>query len=497
MRKGRETTSVNNSQKLLVFHFCFFLFVSGMRDFSISCKYLENIRSLSEEFPEYRDRTFTIIINETFKIEVPLIVASSFSSSITKTVKNDPTASELHVRLNTNTQNTQNKDNKEKTHETLNKIKSVLCGNTKVSLNEESEFYTFASFGLSIGNEDFVSPLRTLLSREVSNVEENNVVSILRSKQTFEFSLQEMEEEISFICTHFENMSTREDFIKFSRETRNSLIVESIISSDKLNMKDEDTLLTFVIRMNEERRMDNISTEFFKHVMFEYCSSRKCEEFVSFICSKLEEGKTKTLISCLGRRFTQSNIPMKPPFIEGRHQPKQEPEPELKLKPKIKITLIDKKDPLNGILRREHEKGNVLLEPSSKELDSDDVYSLLKADDKSWFYTESSPNSFIKASLKDGKTFILKSYMIRGSKLEDNQCQLKSWKLEGERASDGKLILLDSHNEDPTKALQVRTFDVSCEEQLKSVKLTQTGKNTKNDYALVINAFDVFGFLCE
>ena len=454
-----------------------------MRDFSISCKYLENIRSLSAEFPEYRDRTFTIIINETFKIEVPLIVASSFSSSITKTVKNDPTASELHVRLNTNTQNKDNKDNEEKTHETLNKIKSVLCGNTKVSLNEETEFYTFASFGLSIGNEDFVSPLRTLLSQEVSNVEENNVVSILRSKQTFEFSLQEMEEEISFICTHFENMSTREDFINFSRETRNSLIVESIISSDKLNMKDEDTLLTFVIRINEERRMENISTEFFKHVMFEYCSSKKCEEFVSFICSKLYEGKTKTLISCLGRRFTQSNIPMKPPFIEGRHQPK------------IKRTLIDKKDPLNGILRREHEKGNVLLEPSSKA--NGDVYSLLKADDNSDFYTLSSPNSFIKASLKDGKTFILKSYMIRGNHCNNNSCQLKSWKLEGERASDGKLILLDSHNEDPTKKLEVRTFDVSCEEQLKSVKLTQTGKNTSNNYYLIINAFDIFGVLCE
>ena len=150
-------------------------------------------------------------------------------------------------------------------------------------------------------------------------------------------------------------------------------------------MKDEDTLLTFVIRINEERRMENISTEFFKHVMFEYCSSKKCEEFVSFICSKLEEGKTKTLISCLGRRFTQSNIPMKPPFIEGRHQPKQEPEPELKPKPKIKGTLIDNKDPLNGILRREHEKGNVLLEPSSKD-SNDDVYSLLKADDNSCFF---------------------------------------------------------------------------------------------------------------
>ena len=86
--------------------------------------------------------------------------------------------------------------------------------------------------------------------------------------------------------------------------------------------------------------------------------------------------------------------------------------------------------------------------------------------------------------------------MIKGNNSGDYNWQLQSWKLEGERASDGKLILLDSHNEDPTKTLQIRTFDISCEEQLKSVKLTQTGKDTNNRDYLFFNAFDVFGFIC-
>ena len=59
------------------------------------------------------------------------------------------------------------------------------------------------------------------------------------------------------------------------------------------------------------------------------------------------------------------------------------------------------------------------------------------------FFTQNSPNSFIKASLKDGKTFILKSYMIRGNKENDNHHQLKSWKLEGQKASNGEWIVLD------------------------------------------------------
>ena len=467
----------------------FFVFVIEMSDFCISCKYLENIRSTVNEFPEYRDRMFTIIINETFYIELPLIIASSFSSSITKIIKNDPTTNELHISLKTRKTNSL---------ESLNKIKSVLCKNSKISFKEEYEedIYTFASFGIAIGNEDFVKPLRTRLSSLSSDINENNVVELLRSKQTFEFGIDEMNPEISFISTNFENISTREDFINFSKEPSNTEIVESIISSEELQMNNEDTLLTFLMEINKQRTLNDISTELFKHVFFEYCSPDKCEEFISFICSNLEEGNTKTLIACLGRRFTQPNMPMNTSFIEGRHQIKV----TKVTKPReLKGTLIDNKDPLNGILRREHEKGNVLLEPSSKGNGSDDVYSLLKADDNSYFYTNNSPNQFIKASLKDGKTFILKSYMIRGN-LEYSDChQLQNWKLEGERASDREWILLDSHNEDPTKQLQIRTFNVSCEEPLKSVKLTQTGRNSCPYiyYYFEINAFDIFGFLVD
>ena len=121
----------------------------------------------------------------------------------------------------------------------------------------------------------------------------------------------------------------------------------------------------------------------------------------------------------------------------------------------------------------------------------------LKANDDSYFHTNNVPNSFITASLKDGKTFIVKSYMIRGNKNGDTGWQLQKWKLEGQKASDGQWVTLDSHQNDPPKSLQTRTFDVSCDEKLKAVKLTQTGENTCGYNHLVINAFDVFGLLYE
>ena len=87
--------------------------------------------------------------------------------------------------------------------------------------------------------------------------------------------------------------------------------------------------------------------------------------------------------------------------------------------------------------------------------------------------------------------------MIKGNNNNDTSNQLKNWKLEGQKESDGQWIVLDSHNNDPLKRLQIRPFDVSCEERLKSIKITQTGTNTSNGNSLDINSFDIFGILFE
>ena len=188
----------------------------------------------------------------------------------------------------------------------------------------------------------------------------------------------------------------------------------------------------------------------------------------------------KTLISCIGRRLTQPNIPMKPEILKGRHERKG--------------IEIEMDDPLNGILRRENEKSNVLMEASATY--NGNVYDLLKADPNVDFFTKDFENSFIEASLKDGKTFILKSYAIRGYKHEGYNCHLQNWKLEGQKASNGEWIVLDSHSNEPFNKLVVKTFNVSCEEELKAVKLTQEGYNIHNgNYLFRINAFDIFGIL--
>ena len=437
-----------------------------MCEFSLNSKYLENIRKTVDKFPEYRDRIATIRINETFDIEVPVIVASSLSSTITKLIDNDPTTSTFCFTIQRYSESS------------LAKLKDVLQHNSRVSLDNDDDIHAFAEFGLLTENDDFVSPLKSQLCEYSSDISEDNVVKIISSKNTFR--INDNSKEYSFIASNFESMSTREDFIEFSKKDTNRNIVKDILSRDDLCMLSEDTLLTFLLRINEGKREENITTDLFPFLLLEYCSAAKCEEFLRFSFGVIQNESAKSLLTCIGRRFVQSTIPMNPEFLKGRHK-------EL-------YTEIGKEDPHSGIFRRENEKGNATISASSYY--RGDINSLLKADDNSYFRTNNEPNSFITASLKDGKSFIVKSYMIRGNKY-DNYHQLQNWKLEGQKASDGQWVTLDSHQNDPTRTLQTRTFDVSCDEKLKAVKLTQTGKNISGYNHLRINAFDVFGLLFE
>jgi hypothetical protein len=382
-----------------------------MCEFSLNSKYLENIRKTVDKFPEYRDRIGTIRINETFDIEVPVIVAASLSSTITKIIDNDPTASTFCFTIQRYSETS------------FSKLKDVLQHNTRVSLDNDDDIHAFAEFGLCTENDDFVSPLKSQLCKYSSDIREDNVVRIISAKNTFR--IDDKSKEYSFIASNFESMSTREDFIEFAKKDINRNSIKDILSRDDLCMESEDTLLTFILRINEGKREENITTDLFPFLLLEYCSSSKCEEFLRFSCSVIQNESVKSLLTCIGRRFVQSTIPMNPPKLKGRHEPSNKSntaDNRQEQSNEEKYTEIGKEDPHRGIFRRENENGNTTLSASSYY--SGDINNLLKADDNSYFYTNNEPNSFITASLKDGKTFIVKSYMIRGNKDRDTDHQL-------------------------------------------------------------------------
>ena len=452
-----------------------FIVHKKMVKFSLSSKYLENLRSVVGKFETYKEHKCSIVVNKTFTIEVPVVVAASISSSITKIIENDPTASTFPFTI------------KHYNESSMQKIKQVIARNASVSIGEEDEedMQAFAEFGLSIGNEDFVSPLNKQLEKESSSITEGNVVRILSLKNTF--NNKNTGKETTFIAENFDSMSTNESFIEFSKCVSNIRTVEEIIRSDKLKMNNEDTLMTFLLNIcakNEER---NRFIHLFEHVLLEYCSIETCRKFLLFVEETLPSDNMKPLISCIGRRILQPKIPVDPENenrnIKARH--KQEI---------VEGKEISIEDPLNGILRREYQKGNLIINASSTSNGS--VYNVINEENTD-FMSQDEQNSFIKASLREGKTFKLKKYMIRGNSQEGNKYKMNSWKLEGKNAANNEWFVLDEQSNVSFNKLEVKTFDVKCNERLKTVRLTQTGTNGSGDYQLRINAFDIFGTLYE
>ena len=277
-----------------------------MPEFCLSSKYLENLRKTVERFPEFRERMCTIRINESLVIEVPVVVAASFSATITSIVGSDPTTATFSFTL------------RAKSNSSLDKIKRVLQHNESVTLDNDEDIRAFAEFGLCIGNDDFAAPLRAQLSEESSDIREDNVVRIISTKRTFR--VEDSTKECSFIASNFESMSQREDFVAFAKDAGNRGIVRGILGSPDLRMESEDTLLAFILRINEGASEENVTSDLFEFIFIEYCSAAKCDEFIRFACSVFRQQSVKSLLTCIGRRFAQPSIPMKPDTIEGRHK---------------------------------------------------------------------------------------------------------------------------------------------------------------------------------
>ena len=437
-----------------------------MTCFSLNSEYLENLRAAIKKYEGLNDKTCSIVINETFKVEIPVIFAASISSKIAKIIGNDPTATKFPFTIGRCTE------------QSLEKIKNVLTMNKQITIDEK-DMQTFASFGIAIGNSEFVAPQSKVLEQQSLSLNDDNVVNVILSKKAI--NNLNFEKETSFIAENFNNVSEREDFIEFASNSTNLDVTEAILSCDKLKMESEDDLLSFIIKICATNEDKECFLQIFDKVFLEYCSTEKCSEFLTFINGLIQSQGMKAIINCIRRRLIQPKLPMDPEYIEGRH------------KIKCKKTVIGMDDPLNGILRREHEKGNVLMEASSTSAGS--VYDLLKGKECTFWTDSNDKNSNVSASFKDESTFTISGYMIKGN---TNRCvnQLRSWKVEGQKAENGQWIVLDNRNNEDFTRNQVRTFKVENQEKLKAVRLTSTGPATSTDFwFIVIAAFDIFGVL--
>ena len=347
----------------------------------------------------------------------------------------------------------------------------------KIEILNENEAVNLAHFGRSIGNDIFIIPYSQYCNEISVEITKENALSLLQKKINLFYKPENYEEEIKIIAENFNDSSE-----KLKELSNNEIyvdVLESIIKNDHLRLPNEDFLLDFIIEIcNNNKRYEAL----FEYVLLEYCKEESIQRFLEYIEKIIPKDRNiKSIFSCLSRKaLTQKFKPNWDEYFGKRSYNKL-------------LYQTDINDPINGILKKEFQNNNVLMEASSKQ--SDDVYSLLKGDPNSRFFTKDEQNSWIKASLKDNKSFTIKKYSIRGNNESNIEDKLQSWKIEGKLAKTDNWIELDKHENECFDTLQLRSFTIHNSQIFDSVKITQIGVNSQNRHYLEINEFEISGIV--
>ena len=435
-----------------------------MRKFQIESNSYTNVLLLSDK--EFTNSPCTIHINNSSEIDLSLLVAIASSPVIANELLSDISKRDFYfdVPFINNVSDS-----------LFDKLSQALHMQ-EVNLNDE-EIMNFALFGQEIGNPDFLLPLKEQFDDLEANLNENNCIESLLKKLAFNLDPSAYSREISLLAENFEQK--KDDIYILAKEVKLLPIIRSIVSSPCLKLKNENSLLEFIIQLCH---IDNIYEQLFEYVWLEYCSVLSIHHFITYMDRVLDTTKNmRPMLKCMIRRLIESHLPMNPNYFKERHDKPSNNEDD--------FIYVTDNDPLNGILRREGAKGNVVMKASSTLNGS--VYDIICADSEADFYTNDVPQSWIKASLKNNKPFRITKYMIRGHIGSSNF--LQSWKLEGKRVKDNQWIEIDSHENEPFTKLGLKVFSVSCADLLSAVRLTQTSTNVYGNNYFHINAFDIFG----
>ena len=433
-----------------------------MTSIIINSPIFENIYMISDQ--NISNRICTIHINKK-EIQIPLLIGISISSLISKQLLSDISMTDFYI-------NDPLFDNI--TDDFLIKIKKLL-NHEEIQLENEDEIEQIAIFGKIIGNQKFLKPFYKQLKKYEENINEENVISLIKQKLLFNLPFSELQTEISFISSNFPKFIDK--LIELGNDIKYQDVITSIIQNENLKLNTEDELLAFIIKLCQED--SKVYELLFEYVWLEYCSIDCINEFLVYINNNIcNDNHSKCIMKCISRRLIQNIIPVKQ-YDQKRYIDQYE---------KYEY---DENNPLDGILRKEYLKGNVEMRTSGRL--NNDVYDLLKNDSTADFRTTDLENSWIEGNLKNKKPFKISKYMIRGNKWSGTDNQLRSWKLEGKRISDEKWIELDNHINENFDRLLLKTFPIECDDVFNTIRLTQTGPNTSNHLRLMINAFDIFG----
>ena len=437
-----------------------------MTKFQINSQFYSNICLIFDK--EITNRMCSLYINDFEPFEISLFQLISTSSVFLQQLLHDLTLSEFHIEA---------PFQDIVTNKFINKIQKAL-NLEEIQLENDGEIINFSIFGRTINNEELL-----LLSSKIINAElsKENIMNIIKIKHSIGHKFSADDKEIKFVSTNFSEL--KEEILKVAENIDFGPIIELIIQNNNLKLKHEDELLSFLLKISNS---NHCYEYLFEYVWLEYCSISKIKELIQYANENiLTTHSGKALLNCFARRLIQGKLPI-----------------DLSVQEKItryisNYTILKEyndEDPLNGLLRGENEHGNVLLESSSN---NENVYEILKGSIDAMFYSDDIPNSWIQASLKNKKSFILNKYMIRGHRNPfKGYYHTQTWKLEGQDL-DGSWIELDSQMNQDISESKIKIYPIDFNHPIIAVRFTQTDKNNYNYNKIFINQFEIFGKIIQ
>ena len=424
-----------------------------MEKFVLSSPYLERVRTFTD------CDSFSLVINDR-TIIIPIVTAISISETIKKMYSFDKTITSIRLNADLVTETL-----------SLDIFENILNG-IPISLPDDTR--DLFTLGRLIGNNDIAA---LAYKKYESCMSTDNVLDLVSMKLEVAFPI---DKEVSFIAKHF--METP-NLLKWMlvNASKNIDVLESIITSSDLSIPSEDDLIQFIIKLcNESPKCYRL----LGCVYLEYASKEMCEIYVDFINSiELNLAALNSIWLAAGNKLKMDVSPQ--PKKIARHNGKIFYNSTGK-----EITSIDKRKGILAILGLTDQ-----VSVTSSSVSSGTPSDLIAGDSTAHFFTNDIANSWVQFDVYD-YTVIPTSYMICGSIYSNDDNRLQSWELLGKKEND-EWVLLDKHNNEPFHSLEIKEFNISVLNKMKSFRLEVTGPSIDGGNRLCINQFDVFGSMYE
>ena len=290
----------------------------------------DSIKSLdlvSEQF--IPNNICTITFNNHYSFNVPLIYACFFSNSISQQLLNDVTKREFSFNFGDNNIN----------EELIKKIRDFMInGNNDFETFDEKIFFLriASKFGSKLLQNKIVNEI--IISKDLDFEERVKYVVII-----YELSHEINDENLSFISANFSNIiDENSQFYMILSDPKYIELLELILQSNKLKIKNEDLLLKYILSLCK------INKEFevlIQYIFLEYCSITAVNELIEHVTANMCYSKgIESTFSCFKRRLLLEKLP-----DSDQNQNERYLKPIKKEQPKSIISCSYSNDMFDGI----------------------------------------------------------------------------------------------------------------------------------------------------